>query len=51
MFLHAVRLDEVRAERTYERAIAEDPTVANNLSNFGLFLSDVKQDFDKAETM
>jgi len=32
-----------RARELYERALEVDPTHANNLSNFGLFLSDVSQ--------
>lgn len=39
-FLHGIR---------YVRAVETDPAHANNRSNYGLFLADVKQDFKEAE--
>jgi len=50
VFLHSVRSDSaVQAEAMYASAAEADPLHANNLSNFGLFLSDVKGDLASAE--
>lgn len=35
----------------YERALAGDPSHVDILSNYGLFLAEVKQDFPKAKDM
>ena len=42
VFLHAVKQDSGMADQMYERAVEEEPDHANNLSNYGLFLTDVK---------
>jgi len=50
VFLHATKHDAGRASAMYERAISADPH-ANNLSNYGLFLSDVQGEYANAEAM
>lgn len=37
------------AEMLYERAYNADKTHVNNLSNYGLFLTEVKGDYQRAE--
>jgi Tfp pilus assembly protein PilF len=51
VFLHAARDEPTRAMSMYERAVKADPTNANNLSNFGLFLFDVMGNASRAEEM
>jgi Tfp pilus assembly protein PilF len=50
-FLHGVTGDTVGAERYYKAALEIDDTHANNLCNYGLFLSEVKKLYNDAEGM
>ena len=50
-FLHGTKGDKVLVENLYERAIAVDNAHVNNLCNFGLFLSEEREAYERAETM
>ena len=44
-------MDVQRAKQMYQASVQADPDHANNLSNYGLFLSDVEQNYGQAESM
>ncbi|MBO1032378.1 tetratricopeptide repeat protein, partial [Tessaracoccus sp. SD287] len=46
-----VRGDHDQAEQMYQRALAANPTHADNLGNYAIFLTDVRGDHDQAEQM
>lgn len=50
-YLHASNTSIDGAALYYEKAIKVDPTHINNLCNFGLFLSEEKHDYDRAEKL
>lgn len=50
-FLHGVHHKIDEAEIFYKKAVVADETHANNLCNYGLFLSEEKKDFVEAENM
>lgn len=50
-FLHGTKGDKTLVENLYDRAIAVDDVHVNNLCNFGLFLSEEKEAYDRAEVM
>lgn len=50
-FLHGTKSDKVLVETLYERAIAVDSVHVNNLCNFGLFLSEERDAYERAEAM
>ena len=49
--MHSIQHDEQKAQAFYERAVQADPAHVNNLSNFGLFLSETKKDYVRAEAL